>query len=387
TQTENTPRGANVSPESQQIKSEIQKLREKIVIDTADTDDEIPNNDDIIVVTGDVSLVETDEEIEGTAQDLLAEYEVDIDLELERLTSAVRSGDETQVTVVKNRLDDLRGTMVKNAIAVGDEELVARIDGNLDSKITNLEQQVELTEEIVKDRIGEAITRDSDGDGIGDFDEETIYGTDPLVADSDNDGFIDGVEILNGYNPNDASPEAIVAFESPKESGVERPDLLSVESIERNTGATLTPDAPEDVAVISGRGLPNSFVTLYIFSSPTIVTVKTDADGSWNYIFDKELDDGQHEVYVGVTDNAGKIVAKSEPLRFVKTAQAFTPVASAAEDEVTAVGSLQSDRSLLSEEIVLLILSVSIVIIGLILILLGLHLHTHRREEHLVADG
>ena len=51
--------------------------------------------------------------------------------------------------------------------------------------------------------------------------------------------------------------------------------------------------------------------------------VKTDADGSWEYRFDKELEDGEHEVYVGVTDNAGKIIAKSEPFVFIKEAQAL----------------------------------------------------------------
>lgn len=42
---------------------------------------------------------------------------------------------------------------------------------------------------------------DTDGDGICDFFEITIYGTDPDSADSDNDGLPDGWEITNGFEP------------------------------------------------------------------------------------------------------------------------------------------------------------------------------------------
>jgi len=45
---------------------------------------------------------------------------------------------------------------------------------------------------------------DSDGDGIPDRNEETIYGTDPLDPDTDQDGLDDGWEIANGLNPNDS---------------------------------------------------------------------------------------------------------------------------------------------------------------------------------------
>ena len=43
---------------------------------------------------------------------------------------------------------------------------------------------------------------DTDGDGIDDKKEIEEYGTNPINPDTDGDGFWDGVEILNGYNPN-----------------------------------------------------------------------------------------------------------------------------------------------------------------------------------------
>jgi hypothetical protein len=45
--------------------------------------------------------------------------------------------------------------------------------------------------------------RDSDGDGISDYDEVTVYGTDPFSQDTDNGGLLDGEEIENGDDPLD----------------------------------------------------------------------------------------------------------------------------------------------------------------------------------------
>lgn len=42
---------------------------------------------------------------------------------------------------------------------------------------------------------------DSDHDGISDQDETAIYHTDPQKSDTDGDGFSDGEELKNGYSP------------------------------------------------------------------------------------------------------------------------------------------------------------------------------------------
>lgn len=43
---------------------------------------------------------------------------------------------------------------------------------------------------------------DTDGDGINDYDEQSIYRTSLYLADSDSDGFDDGQEIKSGNDPN-----------------------------------------------------------------------------------------------------------------------------------------------------------------------------------------
>jgi len=45
-------------------------------------------------------------------------------------------------------------------------------------------------------------TKDTDGDGLNDWDEENVYHTSQYIADSDSDGIDDGVEIQNSTDPN-----------------------------------------------------------------------------------------------------------------------------------------------------------------------------------------
>ena len=42
---------------------------------------------------------------------------------------------------------------------------------------------------------------DTDGDGLGDYEEVEVYKSDPILTDTDGDGFNDGSEVENGYNP------------------------------------------------------------------------------------------------------------------------------------------------------------------------------------------
>ncbi len=317
---------------------------------------------------------------ESQSHVLISQYRVEIEAELTRLSSALRSQDVDQIQRAKARLENLKQEIIAT---IADEERKADLTIEINTKIDALvEKHTELDrkiEKIIVERSGDKIFLDTDKDGITDYDEISLYNTDPFSADSDSDGVIDGLEIEGGYDPLDATREVAVVYESPRESGVERKDLLAVETItavhEDEPGVQA--DGVPAQAVIAGRALPNSFVTLYIFSTPVIVTVRTESDGSWQYRFDKELEDGEHNVYVGVTDNAGRIVAKSEPFAFVKEAQAFSP------SDAVLVSSTQTqpdENSLLSEYMIYLILSISVVSIGLVLILLGIHVDSRQRR-------
>lgn len=56
---------------------------------------------------------------------------------------------------------------------------------------------------------------DTDGDGLTDRDETKVFATDPVNPDTDNDGFQDGAEVINGYDPK--GPGRIKAAPLPEE--------------------------------------------------------------------------------------------------------------------------------------------------------------------------
>lgn len=162
---------------------------------------------------------------------------------------------------------------------------------------------------------------DPDNDGLTNNDEYR-FGTNPKLADTDHDGYIDGYEIQTGHNPLIAETKTVsdaMIFENPKTKGEVKKEILKVNTVE--------PISREDVnkgIKIGGQALSNIYVAVFIYSSdPIVLAIKTDSNGNWSYVLDRHLEDGEHEVYVAVTDNTGKLTAKSEPLAFVKTAQAM----------------------------------------------------------------
>jgi len=178
-------------------------------------------------------------------------------------------------------------------------------------------------EKILFQETKEILKVDSDGDGLPDYEEDRI-GSDPFSADSDQDGYLDGDEVVNGYNPLAIASEIgidKIVFEEPTDRG-EESSFYKVSNVEIKK-EDINPDKFLGI-LINGKALPSSFITLYIYSDPIVVTVKTDVDGNWSYTLDKELKDGNHEIYATVTDNTGKITAKSKAFSFIKTAQAIS---------------------------------------------------------------
>lgn len=51
-----------------------------------------------------------------------------------------------------------------------------------------------------------------------------------------------------------------------------------------------------------GKTKPNTLVTLYIFSNPIIVTLKSDSNGNWNYERDKRIETGKHSAFATIYD-------------------------------------------------------------------------------------
>ena len=205
------------------------------------------------------------------------------------------------------------------------------VDVALGERFVDIKRRIDTFEELRRTATERASAVDRDGDGISDFDEANLYQTDPDKSDTDNDGVTDGIEVMRGFDPLDPQAEVIVSYEMPQDTvGLVQDDLLKISDVSPIVKTDDPTIAPTVQAEIRGKGLPNSFVTIYVFSTPTIVTVRTGEDGSFTYTFEKELEDGEHEVYIAVTDNTGAIMARSNPFRFIKQAEAFSPLNSGA---------------------------------------------------------
>jgi hypothetical protein len=326
---------------------------------------------------------------EPAFNDFLTEYENTLQEAFQRYAAAIRSGNENSIAIANTRLLGIENEYLSTIAGTENYDELARIFAEyITSARARIEGDVFQIERIVSERTNESMLVDSDKDEVTDFDELYIYKTNPFSADTSGKGIPDGVAILNGLDPLSTDTDASIVFESPKDIGVIREDILKVENItavepdetNANIRATVAP------AVISGKALPNSFVTIYIFSNPIIVTVKTEADGSWQYRFEKELEDGQHSVYVALTDNSGRIIARSEPFSFIKEAQAYTAIDEALSD--TIAGRTEStDYSFFSSSLIYLVLSFAVITIGLVLLLLGVFLDKRRRVENLREEA
>jgi hypothetical protein len=219
----------------------------------------------------------------------------------------------------------------ETVLAPQDVQAVARA---VDTQVTSLSQ---AHDELVQ-RDGLALYTDTDKDGVSDYDEAHIYHTDPNNPYTAGGALTDGEKILRGIDPLSVASTP-VPVQSPISEGFVVNDLFEVDSITATTAPAVAPAAmasssapvatsTQRAIAFSGRALPNSFVTLYIFSTPIVVTVKTDSDGRWQYRLDKELPDGKHELYVAMVDNSGSIIAKSPAVPFTKQAEAleYTPL-------------------------------------------------------------
>lgn len=259
---------------------------------------------------------------------------------------------------VESAVSDIeRSLEEESGIDVDVEENVRSIKNTL----LRYREVIEEKRQIINEREGDLIERDTDGDGLSDYDEKFIYNTDPENPRTVEGDLTDAEKIRAGINPTSPDNEPI-QYSDPRE---DREAVVSkIHNVER---VELVDDEPtgQKRLRMQGTALPNSYVTVYVFSTPTIVTVRTNERGEWSYTLDKELENGEHEVYVATVDNSGRLIARSNPIAVTQTAEA------------AALGTFgigepnQSQNDFVQENFILIIIAILLAAIIITLILSG----------------
>jgi hypothetical protein len=222
--------------------------------------------------------------------------------------------------------------------------------------LLKFQEVLEAKKNIIESRQGELVFKDTDQDGISDYDELYIYKTNPESPQTKEGEKTDGQKIQEGINPLSDTGEKI-AYQDPRD---DRESFVS--SSYRVDKIQLIKE--ENKIVFEGSALPNTYITLYIFSTPIIVTVKTDAKGKWNYELKQELENGEHQIYVASVESSGKIIARSNPILFTKSAEAATiGIAGSIDNSVSTQNFLKDNFILIS-----LATLIAIVILGMMFV-------------------
>lgn len=316
----------------------------------------------------DASIIEIRKEnTETPAYELQKSVDAERTILFENITNTIEKIQPTQVDTRIQTIEDLQtevDTSLQKIQASLEEESglpvnFERSKRDVRETLLKFQQVLEEKKLIIESRQGELVFQDSDTDGISDYDEVYLYKTDPNNARTKESDKTDGEKISEGINPLSDSSEKI-AYQDPRD---DRDSFVS--SSYRVDKVQLIKE--ENKIVFEGNALPNTYITLYIFSTPIVVTVKTDDQGKWNYELKQELENGEHQIYVASVESSGKIIARSNPILFTKSAEAATiGIAGSIDNSI-------STQNFLKDNFILITLAALISIVILSMMFVGNH--------------
>lgn len=113
-------------------------------------------------------------------------------------TSGLNSDNKKQEESIDNNIDNSKK----------DEKIIPIENNDITEKPIEVENIVKDSDkdglsDVEEEKLGLDINNvDSDNDGLFDREEVMVYLTNPLDSDTDKDGYLDGAEVRDGYNPN-----------------------------------------------------------------------------------------------------------------------------------------------------------------------------------------
>lgn len=300
-----------------------------------------------VSITNVTNSLNTIKDVSETTQ---AEIKAKIESDIHDSIVLIREQKDIEAYKLQNSISDIRDNLYKDIDSsfsnILDTNTKSEIKPKIDAAITNIENKLSETSgvkvdfstsrqsvvdilgkyqeglekngEVVKTPEIDLMSKDSDFDGLSDYDEQYIYQTDPKNARTVAGELTDGEKVSKGINPTSQDSEKINYEDPIVNTEAHVTELYAVTEVALVTDQNSQTKRLE----FKGQALPNSYVTLYIFSTPVIVAVKTDERGEWQYTMDKELENGNHEIVVATVNNSGKILAKGNAIPFTKTAEA-----------------------------------------------------------------
>src|SRR3989339_1099561 len=152
------------------------------------------------------------------------------------------------------------------------------------NKVVTIQNGFELDYELNNDGFV-----DGDNDGVGDNDELNIYGTNPNNSDSDGDGYSDGVELTNGYNPNGSGKIENLQRVDNQGGCTENWSCNNWSTCANNSQSRTCTDSNTCGTTINKPATNQSCTTPVTFDSPFGAHGETDASGISSAQFYQEL--------------------------------------------------------------------------------------------------
>jgi hypothetical protein len=250
------------------------------------------------------------------ANDVLDDLQSEIDDALLRYAGAVQGGQKYLLTIASLAHRQIYSDYLKD-----NNYTNPTIETILSQRFRTLRDRVKEEEERIMDETNSLTARDTDGDGIGDFDEISTFTTDANRTDTDRDGVLDGIEVVTGSNPAVADITALPGKVSVTAELI-IPDILEIKSIEglrsTNQGQSVT------YPMIKGKTIPYATVWLDFPTLGTKGVIRANGQGVFMYTLEQEVIDGIHTVSAFLSDSKGNAVVMTTAHEFSATENKIT---------------------------------------------------------------
>ncbi len=121
--------------------------------------------------------------------------------ETEEQPAAVETSDDTAAPAAVKPAVETAETATTTEVAAATSTATTSPLAGVETATTTPEAVATTTPAATTTAVAADRTKDSDSDGLTDYEETNFYQTNLSIADTDGDGFSDGAEVKNGFNP------------------------------------------------------------------------------------------------------------------------------------------------------------------------------------------